>query len=307
MSASPTPRPIAMTQSSTLPHDGAAADPRSGAEAMDHVRAVVAASGTSFLWGMRILPRPRRDAMYAIYAFCRAVDDVADDPGAREVKLAGLADWRREIDRLYAGRPTTPITRALAGPVAEFALPQAEFAAVIDGMEMDVERAIVAPTLDDFALYCRRVAGAVGMLSIHVFGDTSAAAQDLAVVEGEALQTTNVLRDLAEDAARGRLYMPRDLLEAHGVVGQSPAEVLADPALAPACAALAERARERFGRARELIAQCDRRRLRPARLMLETYDRLLARLDTRGWDRPAHRVRLSRAEKLWIALRYGLL
>jgi len=178
--------------------------------------------------------------------------------------------------------------------------------AIIDGMEMYVRSAIVAPSFEDYTLYCRRVASAVGRLSIHAFGDTSPAARELAVVLGEALQTTNILRDVAEDAARGRLYMPADVLRRHGVTATTPAAVLASPGLAAACAELAQVAHDRFARARRLLAQCDRRRLRPARLMLESYDRLLHRLEARGWSRPEEPVRLSRAEKLWVAIRYSV-
>ncbi len=274
-----------------------------GASAQDRVRAIVARSGSSFLWGMRILPPYRRDAMYAIYAFCREVDDAADEPDTPENKLAKLAGWRREIARLYAGSPLDPVARALQGPVAEFSLPAEEFLAVIEGMEMDVRSTIVAPSFEVFTLYCRRVAGAVGMLSIRVFGDTSAAAQELAVVQGEALQIVNVLRDVAEDAERGRLYLPGVLLAKHGMAGLEPKAVVDHPGLAAACAELADMARSRFARAHELLARCDRRRLRPARLMLETYGRILARLEARGWDRPREAVRLSRPEKLWVALR----
>lgn len=274
-----------------------------GASVQDHVRAIVARSGSSFLWGMRILPPNRRDAMYAIYAFCREVDDAADEPDTTENKLAKLTAWRREIARLYAGSPLDPVARALQGPVAEFSLPAEEFLALIEGMEMDVRSTIVAPSFEVFTLYCRRVAGAVGMLSIRVFGDTGAAARELAVVQGEALQITNVLRDVAEDADRGRLYLPGDLLAKHGMAGLEPKAVLDHPGLAAACAELAVIARNRFARAHELLARCDRRRLRPARLMLETYGRILARLEARGWDRPREAARLSRPEKLWVALR----
>ncbi len=273
------------------------------ATARDHVRAIVARSGSSFLWGMRILPRHRRDAMYAIYAFCREVDDAADEPDTPHNKMAKLAGWRREIARLYSGQPAGPVGLALQGPVAEFSLPAEEFLAVIEGMEMDVRGTIVAPSFEEFILYCRRVAGAVGMLSIRVFGDTGAAARELAVVLGEALQITNVLRDVAEDAERGRLYLPGDLLAKHGMAGLAPDQVLDHPGLAAACAELAEIAKNRFARARNLMAQCDRRRLRPARLMLDSYGRILGRLEARGWDRPREAVRLSRLEKLWSALR----
>lgn len=280
-------------------------------DVMTYVRQVVARSGTSFLWGMRVLPAPRRAAMYAIYAFCREVDDIADEPGAPAAKRAALAAWRREIARLYGdgGAATHPIARALAGPVAAFALPRAEFLAVIDGMEMDVEAdgALIAPTFEAYRLYCRRVAGAVGMLSVHAFGDTGPAAQELAAVLGEALQTTNILRDLAEDAARGRVYLPGDLLARHGIDDGDPAALLAHPALPAACAEMSDFARERFARARALLARCARRRIRPARLMLEVYERILRRLIARGWTQPAPPVRLGRAERLWIVLRHGLI
>ena len=286
--------------------DGQAAPLSENAEAMAYVRAVVARSGTSFLWGMRVLPPRRREAMYAIYAFCREVDDIADEPDAQDNKLRNLGAWRREIARLYEGQPTRPVTRALLGPVAAFALPAEEFLAIIDGMEMDVRSAIVAPSFEDYALYCRRVAGAVGRLSIRVFGETGPAAQELAVVLGEALQTTNILRDVAEDAARGRLYLPGALLAKHGMADLEPRAVPDHPGLPQACAELAALAEARFARARALLKQCDRRRLRPARLMLESYERLLRRLQARGWDRPHERVRLAPREKLWVALRYSL-
>ena len=280
--------------------------PTSGVAARDHVHAVVKRSGSSFLWGMRVLPKPRREAMYAIYAFCREVDDVADEPGDRDEKLAELAAWRAEIDRLYAGRPGRPTTRALLGPVREFDLPKEEFLALIDGMEMDAREAMVAPSLADLESYCRRVAGAVGMLSIRAFGAEGPAARELAVVLGEALQVTNILRDLPEDAARGRLYLPRELLERHGIAARDPERVLAHPALAEVCAELGAMARRRFARARELLSACDRRSVRPCALMMEVYGRLLERLEIRGWDKPEEAVRVSRLEKAWIVLRHGL-
>ncbi len=276
------------------------------AAAVAEARQVVARSGTSFHLGMRVLPKARREAMYAIYAFCRAVDDIADEPGGRADKLAALDAWRDEIENLYQGRPSRPLARALAGPVADYGLPKAEFLALIDGMEMDAREATHAPSWDDYRRYCRRVAGAVGMLSVRVFGETGPVADELAVTLGEALQTTNILRDLAEDAERGRVYLPRELLDEHGLPTQDPAALLAAPGLAPACAELAEHARALFGRARELIAACDRRRIRPALLMLEIYQRLFKRLEARGWDRPRTPVKVPRVEKLWVALRHGL-
>lgn len=274
--------------------------------ANSHVHEVVRRSGSSFLWGMRVLPKPRREAMFAIYAFCREVDDVADEPGEPAAKLAALEAWRQEIEALYAGAPTRPTTKALQPAVAAFELPKAEFLAVIDGMEMDAREDIRAPSLDDYALYCRRVAGAVGMLSIHAFGAKEPEAEEIAVVLGEALQTTNILRDLAEDAGRGRLYLPRELLETKGIEWRDPEAVLDHPELPAVCRAMAERAKSCFERTRTLMASCDPAPLKPCILMMAVYERILDRLEQRGWERPREAVSVSKPEKLWIALRHGL-
>ena len=274
--------------------------------ALAHVRAVVDRSGTSFLYGMRILPPERRDAMYAVYAFCREIDDIADDEGDPADKLRRLDDWRRELDRLYAGSPTWPTSRALAGPVTRYRLPKAEFLELIAGMEMDGREAMCGPSQEALALYCRRVAGAVGLLSIRVFGAAGPAARRFALALAEALQLTNILRDLGEDAARGRLYLPAELLDKHGIAERDPAVVLAHRGIAAVCSDLALQASRRFAAADAALLECDRRRLRPALLMMGVYDRLLTRLERRGWDDPARPFRLSKPDKIWAALRYGL-
>ena len=280
---------------------------RDSAAAVRHVDAVVGGSGTSFFWAMRLLPRPRREAMFAVYAFCREVDDIADDEAAVAVKRARLGRWRDEIDCLYAGRPQSPIARALADPVARYGLARDDFLALIDGMEMDAGDAMRAPSMAELELYCARVAGAVGLLSVRVFGAAGETARRLALTLGEALQLVNILRDLAEDAARGRLYLPRELLAAHGIASREPRAVLADPALGAVCDDLAAAARRRFAEARHLLAACPRRPMRPAVVMMTVYRRLLDRLVRRGWTRLDAPVRLSAAEKLWVALRHGVL
>jgi phytoene synthase len=272
-----------------------------------HVQAVVAASGSSFYWSMRLLPRAKRDAMYAIYAFCREVDDIADGDALPAAKLADLQGWRAEIAALFAGRPSRPTTRALALPVSRFDLPRAEFDAMIDGMEMDAGERMRAPSLAELERYCRCVAGAVGLLSVQVFGTRGPRLEQGALALGEALQLTNILRDLTEDAGRGRLYLPRELLDRHGIGGSDPGLVLTHQALPEVCAALADRARQRFADAERLLAAGDRRQLRPALVMMQVYRRTLERLVARGWQRLDQPVRLARPERLWLALRYGLL
>ncbi len=280
--------------------------PSDAATARAHARAVAFRSGSSFLLGMRILPQRRRDAMYAIYAFCREVDDIADEAGTVEQKLAALDGWRDEIEQLYCGRPTRPTTRALLDAVGAFDLPKDEFLAVIDGMEMDARESMVAPDREAFGLYCRRVAGAVGCLSIRAFGATGPAAEELAVVLGDALQITNVLRDLDEDASRGRLYLPAELLSDAGIPPGSPASVLSHPALGEVCEALAKETHHRFARSEQLIEACDRGAVRPAVVMMRVYRLVLERLERRGWAAPRRAVRVSRIEKAWIAVRHGL-
>jgi squalene synthase HpnD len=271
------------------------------------VRARVEAAGSSFYWAMRLLPRPRREAMYAIYAFCREVDDIADDEAPAAEKRAKLDDWRREIDALYAGRPRHLVSRALLGPVADYDLQRRDFLAVIDGMAMDADADIRAPSLAELDLYCDRVASAVGRLSVRIFGDYKPPADRVADALGRALQLTNILRDLAEDGARGRLYLPKELLERHGIAGDDPLGVLAHSALPAVCRDLAAIAERHYAEAAAAMAACPRRAMRPAALMRAVYEATLHRLIAAGWrdlDAPA---RLPKARKLWLVLRHGLL
>jgi phytoene synthase len=246
--------------------------------------------------------------MYAIYAFCREVDDVADGDAPVPVKLAELTAWRGEIDAWFAGRrPSRPTVLALTRPVARFDLPAGEFHAMIDGMEMDAAETMRAPPLAELIRYCRCVAGAVGLLSVRVFGSDGEEVRGGALALGEALQLTNILRDLSEDAARGRLYLPRELLEQHRVATTDPMRALGDPGLAGVCDALAARAQACFADAERHFSHGDRRALRPAVVMMHVYRRTLDRLIARGWRRLEDPVRLAKPERLWLALRYGLL
>jgi phytoene synthase len=269
------------------------------------IRRRVEAAGTSFYWAMRLLPEERRNGMYAVYAFCREVDDIADDWPA-EQRPAGLRAWHEEIEAIYAGRPQHLIARALQAPVAQFRLRRSDFHDVIDGMEMDAAEDIRAPDLARLDLYCARVAAAVGHLSVHVFGDASDAAHRVADALGRALQLTNILRDLAEDAERGRLYLPREILDRHGIRTIEPREVLRHPALPAACRDLAELAERHFAEADDAMIQCSRRAMRPAAVMGAFYRAMLEELLRSGWRNPAERVGLSKPRKLWLVLRHGL-
>ena len=273
---------------------------------LDAVEAIVRAAGTSFYQGMRVLPPDRRNAMYAIYAFCRMVDDIVDEDADFADKLPRLTAWRDRVAGLYRGEADDPVTRVLVLAVQRFALRAEDFRAVIDGMQMDAETVIVAPDLATLDLYCDRAAAAVGRLSVRAFGDASPAADRVAFALGRALQLTNILRDVAEDADRHRLYLPREWLDEAGVP-HDPRAALAAPGLAAVCGRVAALAHRYFDEARAAMAECDRRAMKPARLMGATYAALLSRLERGGWRQPQQRVSLPKWQKLWLALRYGLL
>ncbi|MBL4619122.1 MAG: presqualene diphosphate synthase HpnD [Marinicaulis sp.] len=275
-----------------------------GADARLHAREVVGRSGTSFGMGMRILSGDRREAMYAIYAFCREVDDIADEPAPIAEKKAGLKSWHEEIERIYQGAPSKPTGVALLDHVRHFDLSKEEFFLMIEGMEMDAEGPIVAPTLERLLAYTRRVAGAVGVLSMPVFGapDTKAS-KDFALSLGDALQLTNILRDIEEDATEGRLYLPREVLLKHNCP-LTPDEIVEAPGLPAVRAEIAEMARAKFSATRSALGDLDWRILRPALLMMGVYEAYLDKMTARGWANGQPKVSLSKFEKTLIAARW---
>jgi presqualene diphosphate synthase len=264
------------------------------------------ASGSSFYAAMRILPREQREAMFQIYSFCRQVDDIADSDGPRGERLAALQQWRDDIDALYQGHPPARLSDYV-GSVRTFDLKRADFLAIVDGMEMDVPQDIRAPDLATLDLYCDRVASAVGRLSVRVFGLPEGDGILLAHHLGRALQLTNILRDIDEDAAIGRLYLPREGLLHAGITGDDPAKVISDPALPKVCAPLVERAREHFIQADEVMARNRRRAVRAPRIMSKYYRSILKLLVARGFAPPRHPVRLNKLARIAIILRYAFI
>lgn len=262
------------------------------------------ASGSSFYAAMRILPQEQRQAMFQIYSFCRQVDDIADSDGPRDQRLAALQQWREDIDALYQGHPPTRL-RDYVASVKEFGLEREDFLAIVDGMEMDVPQDIRAPDLATLDLYCDRVASAVGRLSVKVFGLPKEDGILLAHHLGRALQLTNILRDIDEDAAIGRLYLPQEGLARAAISSTDPLVVAADPALPKVCAPLVERARGHFAQADQIMARNSRRAVRAPRIMSKYYGSILALLVARGFANPRTPVRLNKAARIAILLRYG--
>ncbi|MCP4620155.1 MAG: presqualene diphosphate synthase HpnD [Bradyrhizobium sp.] len=264
------------------------------------------ASGSSFYAAMRILPQAQREAMFQIYSFCRQVDDIADSNGPREERLAALQQWRDDIDALYRGTPPARLKDYVA-PVKTFGLKREDFLAIVDGMEMDVPADIRAPDMATLDLYCDRVASAVGRLSVRVFGMGEEDGIALAYHLGRALQLTNILRDIDEDAGLGRLYLPREGLYLAGITGDDPQKVIADKSLPKVCAPLAQRAATHFAKADEIMDRNPRRVVRAPRIMSKYYRAILDLLLARGFAAPREPVRVTKLTKLAILFRYAFI
>jgi phytoene synthase len=250
---------------------------------------------------MRLMPKPRRTAIFAIYAFARALDDVADGPEPRAEKHAALDRWRRELDGIYRGHPATPIGTALADAVARYELPREELEALIDGMAMDVDGDLRAPPQATLDLYCRRAAGTIGVLAISIFGCSGGPERRFAIALGRAFQLTNIARDLAEDAERGRIYVPREIFARLGVGEVAPEALPRHPRFAEIRRALCALAESAYAEAEAALAECrSRRRLWPALAMMGIYRRILAKLAAAS---AGPRARIARPVQLAIALR----
>ena len=265
------------------------------------------ASGSSFYAAMRLLPQAERQAMFAIYSFCRQVDDIADEPHfTHPERVAGLNTWREDLEALYARTPPASLM-FLKGPVDQFSLLKEDFLAIIDGMQTDVDTTIRAPDFATFDLYCDRVASAVGRLSVRVFGMKAVPGRQLAYHLGRALQFTNILRDLDEDAQLGRLYLPSEALLEAGIHSNIPSEVVADLRIEGACLWLAAKASDHYRAADNLLKARPAGRLRAPRLMSAVYGEILRQMQSKGWGAPRRRVKLGKTRLAWLVLSRGLL
>ncbi|MDX5363090.1 MAG: presqualene diphosphate synthase HpnD [Pseudazoarcus pumilus] len=267
----------------------------------DYCRRRTAASGSSFYYGFLCLPAPRRRAIMALYAFCREVDDVVDETGDADTARAELDEWRAEIARVFAGTPQHPVGRALAEVVAEFRLPEELLLEIIDGMEMDLER----NRYEDFSqlqLYCYRVASVVGLLSAEIFGHTDRRTLRYAHDLGLAFQLTNILRDVGDDARRGRIYLPQDELARFGVSEDDILSGRYGPQMGELLAFQAQRAQDFYARALGELPDADRRAQRPGLIMAAIYRRLLDDIVAGGYRVLGDPPRLSTGLKLKLAI-----
>ena len=253
---------------------------------MNNIKRIVKKSGSSFFWSMRFLPKAKRNAMYTIYAFCRHLDDIVDGDAEMSEKLELIAAWREELDNIYDKKtPATDIGRKIYKNCMRFKLPKEELSRLIEAISMDIPNPVQAPSLDELYRYCRGVAGVPGSLSLRIFG-----CQDEEVIEqlstslGTALQITNILRDVKEDAQLNRLYIPREFLEKAGITSVDPLTVVVDKNLAIAREELARIAVANFEKADGLIKKLDKKTSRHVRMIESIYRRYFDMMQRRGWE-----------------------
>jgi len=261
-----------------------------------------AASGSSFYYSFRFLPLERRRAITAFYAFCREIDDVADECREPAVAQAKLDWWRAEVERLYAGQPGHPVTQALQPAVAAYDLPKEALLEIIDGMEMDLYQQRY-PDFRALRLYCHRVAGVVGEVAAQIFGYQERATQKYAALLGLAFQLTNIIRDVGEDARRGRIYLPQDELARFGVAESEILQGRETDAFRQLMEFQYQRAQDYYRQALATLPAADRKPQRPGLIMAAIYRTLLDEIRRAGFPVLRCRVALTPLRKLWIAWR----
>jgi len=260
-----------------------------------------AASGSSFYYSFLFLPKPRRQAITALYAFCREVDDIADECSDANIARTKLAWWRAEIANLYAGKPQHPVTQALAPAVSEFGLDEEHFLEIIDGMEMDLDQNRYAD-FKALQLYCYRVASVVGLLSASIFGYTDRKTLKYAHDLGLAFQLTNIIRDVGEDARRKRIYLPLDELAQFNVSETDILHRHETDNVRQLLQFQIDRAQEFYDRAFSELPAADRRAQRPGLMMAAIYRSLLNEIQSDDCLLVLNsRVSLTPLRKLWLA------
>jgi len=262
----------------------------------------VRGSGSSFFYSFLLLPEDQRRAMMALYSFCRETDDIADEVPDQQVATVKMQFWRDEIGRVFAGLPRHPVGKELAWALTHYALSEEAFYEIIDGMIMDIAR-VPMITSSDLDLYCYRVAGTVGLLSIEIFSYANNKARDFATALGDALQLTNILRDLKEDAERGRIYIPQEKRIRFGVADQDFIDGNFRDSMSALLAHYGDKAEGQYQKALSLLPAEDRARLCPSMIMGSIYYAYLQRLRKSQfdvWNQPVH---LLPAHKMWIACR----
>lgn len=275
---------------------------------MDSIKKMVKKSGTSFFWSLRLLPFAKRQAMYTIYAFCRHIDDIVDGNTPTKEKLELLKAWRQELDNIYDKKvPTTEIGRRIYKNCMRFKLPKAEFVQLIDSISMDLPQPLQAPDMDTFNRYCRGVAGVPGKLTLRIFGcNDETLIEELSSSLGRALQITNILRDVKEDAQAQRIYIPAEMLQNAGITSRNPEQVLRDKNLAIAREELARLADGDYKLAFEKIKLLPKQTAKQIKMIAYIYRRYFDIMQNRGWEVISPKPRINKPTKLCLIIKAWL-
>lgn len=265
-----------------------------------------AVTQSSFYYSFLFLPKKQREAIYRVYAFCRTIDDVVDSSLSDEEKNSRIAEWRKELDRCYAGHPAHPITQFLLDPIRTFRLTRTYFEELINGVEMDLTISRYE-TFAELSRYCYRVAGTVGLLCLEIFGCTENRHKDYAIKLGTAFQLTNILRDLKTDAIKGRIYLPREELEQFGYAEKELLSHTYNERFIALMRYECHRAREIYRQAEALLLPQDRRPFIASLIMTAIYRSLLRRIEAIHYNVFTQKAILSAPMKFFIAFRVWLL
>lgn len=263
------------------------------------IRDIVKKSGSSFYWGMNILEPMKKRAMFSVYAFCRIVDDIADSEKPNQTKMSELQDWKKKIEHLYNKKPSDFLSRELLFAISKFKLLKVDFLSIIDGMKMDIIEEIRYPSNKTINLYCDRVAGAVGCLSMSIFGYHDKKARKYACSLGKAFQFTNILRDLKEDSLRNRCYIPLEIINKQNLIKLQPIEIIKDPRFKKSCNRMIEITLEHYKEAEKLSMNFNKKDIKAAVLMKEIYFSVFKKISNQKWD-INKKIKLSKMEKIII-------
>lgn len=258
------------------------------------------ASKTNFYYSFLFLPKPKREAIYAVYAFCRLLDDSVDTPGPLHEKTAALKKWREELDNCYTDQSTHPVTKRLSEEVRRFAIPKVYFDEIISGVEMDLVRNRYA-TFEDLYQYCYRVASCIGLVCIEIFGYKDPRVKEYAVTLGVAFQLTNILRDLKSDLSRGRIYLPREDLTLFHYSEEDFFLYRYNPPFIEMMQFEAERARRYYQEAERLLPPYERRAMVAAEIMGKIYSRILQEIEHSRFNVFEKKITLPTSQKAIIA------
>ena len=272
---------------------------------MKNIAKIVKRSGTSFFWGMRLLPLAKRNAMFTIYAFFRHIDDIVDGDDSVQEKMDLISAWRQELDNIYDKKvPTTEIGRKIYKNCMRFHLPKSEFVKMLDCISMDLPMPLQAPSLKQFDEYCRGVAGVPGNLALRIFGcNDEDLIEKLSSTLGKALQITNILRDIKDDALSGRIYIPAEILDKAGIVSRDAEVVLVDKKLTIAREEFSQIAEEEYKKAFALIHNLPKNTARPVRIIANIYKHYFDIMKNRGWEIISPKPRINRPTKIYIIVK----